>query len=200
MPSPSTCSTMFKMSSFAREGQFEDGGVCPIWYVDEASLKDYKTLGLKAVVGGKLTAARNKALADARKLGKVCVQASDDIMAWEYRDGPSANIRTDDAMNHAHSTAKRLIISPVAAARFIIAKMRGAEDPKPKLGGVYMLGSCSRTFAGEAFRRKHFILGDFFVVEPDSIVKFDTAQQAQWAQSVTSNAYGGFTLLTTLLP
>ena len=77
-------------------------------------------------------------------------------------------------MNAAHSAAKRLVISPVAAARFIVAKMRASEGPKPKLGGVYMLRSCARTFAGEAFTRQHFILGDFFCVEPDSIVKFDT--------------------------
>ena len=126
--------------------QFEDGGVCPIWYVDEASLKDYKTLGLKAVVGGKLTAARNKALCDARRQGKVCVQASDDITAWEYRDGANAKVRTDDALNAAHAAAKRLIISPVAAARFILAKMRASVGSKPKLGGVYMLSGCARTF------------------------------------------------------
>lgn len=156
------------------QSQFEEAGLCPTWYVDEASLQDYKALGLKVVVGGKLTAARTKALTDARKLGKVCVQASDDITAWEYRDGAVAKVRTDDAVNAAHAAAKRFIISPVAAARFIVAKMRGCEGAKPKLGGVYMLGSCSRTFAGAAFSRQHFILGDFFAVEPDSTVKFDT--------------------------
>jgi len=51
--------------------------------------------------------------------------------------------------------------------------MRGASDPKPKLGGVYMLGSCSRTMAGEEFGTKHFILGDFFVVDTGSKVRFD---------------------------
>merc|ERR1711971_155155 len=157
---------------FMVQSQFEEAGLCPTWYVDEGSVKDYKALGLKVVVGGKLTASRNKALADARKLGQVCVQASDDITAWEYRHGPTAKERTDDAVNAAHAAAERLIVSPVAAARFIVAKMRGAENP-PKLGGVYMLGSCSRTFGGAAFVRQHFILGDFFVVEPESTVKFD---------------------------
>lgn len=158
---------------FTVEMLFKQAGLCPTWYVDHESLKDYKALGLTAVVGGKLTPARNKALADARRLGKVCVQCSDDIMAWEYRDGPNAKKRTDDLMNAAHAAARRIIISPVAAARFIVAKMRGAQDPKPKLGGVYMLGSCARTFCGEAFSKSHFILGDFFVVEPDSVVNFD---------------------------
>jgi len=158
---------------FMVQSQFEEAGVCPTWYVDAASVKDYKALGLRAVVGGKLTPSRNKALADAKKLGKVCVQSSDDITAWEYRDGPAAKVRTDDAMNAAHHAAKRLIVSPVAAARFILAKMRGAQSPQPKLGGVYMLGSCARTFVGDAFVRNHFILGDFFVAEPSSTVKFD---------------------------
>lgn len=84
---------------FTVQSQFEEAGVCPTWYVDEGSLKDYKALGLNAVVGGKLTPARNKALADARKLGKICVQASDDITSWEYRDGPRAKVRTDDAVD-----------------------------------------------------------------------------------------------------
>merc|ERR1712217_11912 len=53
------------------------------------------------------------------------------------------------------------------------AKMRAAPGyKKPQLGGVYMLGSCSRTFAGEEFVRNHFILGDFFVVDK-SKVRFD---------------------------
>mmetsp|Transcript_114824 Transcript_114824/g.357659 ORF Transcript_114824/g.357659 Transcript_114824/m.357659 type:complete len:566 (+) Transcript_114824:56-1753(+) len=158
---------------FMVEQQFRDAGLAPTWYVDDSSLKDYRALGLQAVVGGKLTPSRNKALADARRHKKVCVQVSDDISAWEYRDGANAKVRTDEAMNAAHAKARRLIVSPVAAARFIVAKMRGVEGPKPKLGGVYMLGSCSRTFLSDAFSRHHFILGDFFCAEPDSVVNFD---------------------------
>jgi len=158
---------------FMVEMQFREAGVATTWYVDKDSLQDYKTLGLTAVVGGKLTEARNKALRDAKAKRKVCVQVSDDISAWEYRAGPNAEVRSDDAMNAAHAAARRLIVSPVAAARFVVAKMRGTEEPKPKLGGVYMLGSCARTFASDAFVRQHFILGDFFVVEPSSTVTFD---------------------------
>jgi hypothetical protein len=36
-----------------------------------------------------------------------------------------------------------------------------------------MLGSCARAFFGDGFQRQHFILGDFFAVEPDSTVRFD---------------------------
>lgn len=152
--------------------QFKDAGVTETWYVDAESVQDYKKLGLKVVVGGKLTEARNKALDDAAKLGKICVQASDDISAWVYREGPNAKDRTDDALNAAHNAAVRYIVTPVAAARFILAKMRGVEGKQPKLGGVYPLGSCSRTFAGDAFARRHFIIGDFFVADK-SKVRFD---------------------------
>ena len=51
--------------------QFEKAGVCPLWYVDEPSLEDYRALGLEAKVGGKLIPARNLALDDAKQLGKV---------------------------------------------------------------------------------------------------------------------------------
>merc|ERR1719379_5255 len=77
-------------------------------------------------------------------------------------------------MNAACDKAQRLIISPVAAARFMLAKMRSSPGKKPQLGGVYMLGSCSRTFAGPEFVRENFILGDFFVVDK-SKVRFDEA-------------------------
>eukprot|EP00931_Biecheleriopsis_adriatica_P119373 TRINITY_DN94601_c0_g1_i1.p1 TRINITY_DN94601_c0_g1~~TRINITY_DN94601_c0_g1_i1.p1 ORF type:complete len:608 (-),score=165.05 TRINITY_DN94601_c0_g1_i1:51-1874(-) len=158
---------------FMVQTQLIEAGVTPTWYVDADSLKDYQALGLRAVVGGKLTPSRNKALKDAKSKGKVCVQLSDDISAWEYREGEKATERTDDAVNAAHAAARRYIVSPVAAARFMLAKMRSADSPKPKLGGVYMLGSCARTFAGDAFSRYHFILGDFFVVDKGSSVLFD---------------------------
>jgi hypothetical protein len=158
---------------FMVQTQMVEGGVTPIWYVDKDSLQDYQALGLKAVVGGKLTEARNKALQDARKLRKVCIQVSDDISAWEYRDGKQPKERSDDANNAAHAAARRYIISPVAAAKFITAKMRSATVPKPKLGGVYMLGSCARAFSADPFVRNHFILGDFFVVDMPSKVNFD---------------------------
>jgi len=163
---------------FMVQSQFLEAGVSPTWYVDEASLADYKALGLKATVGGKLTEARNKCLIDANRLGKVCVQVSDDISAWEYREGKSATERTDDAVNAAHNAARRFIVSPLAAARFILAKMRSApEQRKPHLGGLYMLGSCSRTFGSDAFGRNHFVIGDFFVVDKGSRVRFDESMR-----------------------
>eukprot|EP00931_Biecheleriopsis_adriatica_P017367 TRINITY_DN12492_c0_g1_i1.p1 TRINITY_DN12492_c0_g1~~TRINITY_DN12492_c0_g1_i1.p1 ORF type:complete len:573 (+),score=126.73 TRINITY_DN12492_c0_g1_i1:76-1794(+) len=152
---------------------FASAGVEPTWYVDADSVAEYRALGLKAVVGGKLTPSRNMALRDARKGGKVCVQCSDDISSWEYRHGPMAKSREMDAVNAAHDAAQQFVVSPVTAARFMLAKMRGApEATKPRLGGVYCLGNCSRTFGGEAISRHHFIIGDFFV-DDSSGLRFD---------------------------
>eukprot|EP00419_Tripos_fusus_P010361 CAMPEP_0172660776 /NCGR_PEP_ID=MMETSP1074-20121228/4253_1 /TAXON_ID=2916 /ORGANISM="Ceratium fusus, Strain PA161109" /LENGTH=711 /DNA_ID=CAMNT_0013476425 /DNA_START=58 /DNA_END=2193 /DNA_ORIENTATION=+ len=152
---------------------FKSAGVDPVWYVDAESLEEYRALGLNAKVGGKLTPARNMALRDARKYGKVCVQSSDDISQWEYRHGKKAEDRSMDALNAAHKAAEHYVISPVQAARFMVAKMRAApEEVKPKLGGVYCLASCSRTFAGDVESRYHFCIGDFFV-DDHSKITFD---------------------------
>lgn len=157
------------------QNAFQAAGVAPTWYVDAPSLKEYQALGLQAVVGGKLTQARNKALADAQRKGKACVQCSDDITEWDYHHGPMSAERTDEANNAAYAAATRYIITPVGAARFILAKMRGvAEGKPPQLGGVYVLGSCARTFGGSETSRKNFILGDFFVADRSKL-KFDEA-------------------------
>mmetsp|Transcript_60640 Transcript_60640/g.130146 ORF Transcript_60640/g.130146 Transcript_60640/m.130146 type:complete len:501 (-) Transcript_60640:185-1687(-) len=155
------------------QAAFMSAKVVPTWYVDEASLEDYRGLGLKAVVGGKLTPSRNKALHDAFRMKKACVQVSDDISTWEYRHGPQAESRDDDACNAAYEAAKQYVVSPVAAARFILAKMRGvSEGVPPKLGGVYMLGSCSRKMHDDPLCRNGFIIGDFFVADV-SPLRFD---------------------------
>eukprot|EP00441_Pelagodinium_beii_P046559 CAMPEP_0197622296 /NCGR_PEP_ID=MMETSP1338-20131121/2652_1 /TAXON_ID=43686 ORGANISM="Pelagodinium beii, Strain RCC1491" /NCGR_SAMPLE_ID=MMETSP1338 /ASSEMBLY_ACC=CAM_ASM_000754 /LENGTH=581 /DNA_ID=CAMNT_0043192011 /DNA_START=80 /DNA_END=1825 /DNA_ORIENTATION=+ len=159
---------------FTVQSQLAEVGVTPTWYVDAESLKDYKALGLKAVIGGKLTPSRNKALEDAKRLGKVCVQLSDDISAIEYRQGKRAKDKSDDACNAAHKNTKRYIVSPLTAAQFILAKMRGMpQEKRAKLGGVYMLGSCSRAMASDEFVHQNFILGDFFVVDLGSKTRFD---------------------------
>jgi hypothetical protein len=161
------------------QAAFRHAGVEPTWYVDADSLAEYRKLGLKAVVGGKLTPARNLALKNAAKLGKACVQCSDDISIWEYHEGKQATERSDTAANAAHKNATRFVISPVAAARFMLAKMRGSgrsdgkEKQRPHLAGVYPLGSCARAFGGEPFSGDNFIIGDFFVVDTASPIRFD---------------------------
>mmetsp|Transcript_91350 Transcript_91350/g.221822 ORF Transcript_91350/g.221822 Transcript_91350/m.221822 type:complete len:902 (+) Transcript_91350:73-2778(+) len=156
------------------ESQFKTMGVQPTWYVDEASLLGYQGLGLKAVVGGKLIPARNLALEDASSMGKVCVQVSDDISRWDYYSGETQQKTLQEA-NAAAKRAERYQVSPVAAARFILAKMRGVPEgePRPQLGGVYPLGNLGHSFHSEEFSKKNFILGDFFVVD-NSKCRFDT--------------------------
>jgi len=156
------------------QSQFVASGVEPLWYVDAPSLQDYRALGLKAVVGGKLTAARNMVLDDAEQRRKICVQVSDDIARWEYRHGPAATSRTDAAQNAAHASATRFVLSPVGAARFMVAKMRAMRSGSkgPRLAGVFPLGSCARAFSCSPHGMKHFILGDFFVADRSSL-RFD---------------------------
>merc|ERR1719161_1364838 len=73
---PRRCSRYFMLQM-----QMVECGVMPTWSVDKEGLQDYQHLGIKAVVGRKLTEARNKAFQDARKLRKVCAQVSDNISA-----------------------------------------------------------------------------------------------------------------------
>mmetsp|Transcript_95320 Transcript_95320/g.199369 ORF Transcript_95320/g.199369 Transcript_95320/m.199369 type:complete len:575 (+) Transcript_95320:228-1952(+) len=182
------------------QAQFENVGVSPTWYVDEPSLKDYQALGLKAVVGGKLCPARNKCLEDASKLNKACVQVSDDISRWEYYEGEPAVDGSDDACNAAFAAATCHTITPVAAARFLLAKMRAAQQAAakanpssspntlqgPRLAGVYPLGSCSRAFAGAEVQKQHFIIGDFFVADK-SPLRFDQEMTLKEDYDFTAN-------------
>jgi len=159
------------------QSQFVAAGVEPLWYVDAESVQDYRALGLKAVVGGKLTAARNMVLDDAERRRKICVQVSDDVARWEYRHGPAATSRDDAAQNAAHAAATRFVLSPVGAARCMVAKMRAmrsGSEKGPRLAGVFPLGSCSRAFSCDPHGMKHFILGDFFVADR-SPVRFDVS-------------------------
>jgi len=157
------------------EGQFRSAGVRPTWYVDAESLAAYKKLGLTAKVGGKLTPARNMALDDADKLGKKCVQVSDDISKWEYLDVEKQNFRgekTFDKANAALAGSRRQVISPLAAAQFIMAKMRSSPK-KPQLGGVFPTVNATLALGVEEIQTEHFILGDFLVVD-SSKCRFDT--------------------------
>mmetsp|Transcript_14063 Transcript_14063/g.49528 ORF Transcript_14063/g.49528 Transcript_14063/m.49528 type:complete len:454 (-) Transcript_14063:76-1437(-) len=158
------------------QAQLVASGATPVWYVDAASAAEYRQLGLKVEIGGKLVPARNKALSDAQKLGKPCLQVSDDITHWSYYkgdDGPAGNL---PAGNEAAKKSTRIRISPMAAARFLLAKMRGvpAGQSQPKLGGVFPLGNTGMAFVKGANTSEHFILGDFFVQDVGTKCKFDT--------------------------
>jgi len=158
------------------QANFENAGVVPTWYVDAGSVKAYRDLGLKVVVGGKLTEARNKCLRDAARMGKACVQVSDDISRYTYHDGAQAEDGSDEAANRAFAASICHVLTPVSAARFLLAKLRAAQGSMPgycpQLAGVYPLGSCSRAFGGPAVTTRNFILGDFIVVD-NSPLRFD---------------------------
>jgi len=160
------------------EALIRRAGVQTTWYVDKESIDEYRKLGLKAVVGGKLIPARNMALDDAAKKRKACVQVSDDVSQWKYHHGPKAESGTDAALNAAWAAAEVFRpLSPVAAARFLLAKLRAAEPDtdgrRPQLAGVYPLKCCARAFAKDEFGTNMFIVGDFFVVDK-SPIRFDT--------------------------
>lgn len=156
------------------EGQIKKGGATSTWYVDRESKKQYQSLGLKTVVGGKLIPARNKALKAARRMKKACVQISDDIMHWDYRCTKEGKRPVKRDMFRGNRTAKRathLRVSPVAAARFLLAKLRA--HPTAQLAGVFPCSNTGQACGGPRTTFESFILGDFFVVNR-STCKFET--------------------------
>jgi len=145
---------------------YNDAGVSPTWYVDNECPEEYRKLGLQVVPAGKLIPARNKALVEAYKLGKACVQTSDDIGCWQFVSD-QAQYSSDDEANAAFVRAQKFNVSPVAAAQYLMAKMRsqGDEPGGCRLGGVYCLSNGGRAMRASPFGLQHFILGDFFVAE-----------------------------------
>jgi hypothetical protein len=75
--------------------------------------------------------------------------------------------------NAAMHGVKKHVISPLAAAQFLLAKMR--TDPDwPRLGGVFPTANVAMTLGLPEVGKEQFILGDFFVAEPSSPCRFDT--------------------------
>jgi hypothetical protein len=154
---------------------FKAAGITPRWYVDKKSLESYRRLGFDAVFdGGSLCSARNKALDDAKKLGKACCECSDDIRKWWYYSSLDHSIvkGDEDEANRIARSARPATVSPVAAARFMLARMR-ADPQKPKLGGVLPNTNVARGLSHASVSHKNFILGDFFVSDVGSTVRFD---------------------------
>jgi len=155
---------------------FKAAGIEPRWYVDAKSLDSYRRLGFNAVPdGGSLVGARNKCLDDAKKLGKACCQASDDISRWTYYTAlEHVMTKNQDEQNFlARKRGGKVRISPVAAARFLLARLRASPEGA-KLAGVLPTPNISQGLAAPAVSNKTFILGDFFVTEANSTVRFDT--------------------------
>jgi len=156
------------------QAQLLAGGATPTWYVDAASLEEYRNIGVEAVVGGKLVPARNACLEEAAKQDKIAVELSDDIREWAFYKGAEGKFKLEEA-NEVAKNAQKLRVSPVAAARFLTAKMRAArvDGKRPYLAGVYPLGNVGQAFATAEVSNQHFILGDFFCVDRGSAVRFD---------------------------
>mmetsp|Transcript_31722 Transcript_31722/g.87611 ORF Transcript_31722/g.87611 Transcript_31722/m.87611 type:complete len:587 (-) Transcript_31722:189-1949(-) len=158
------------------DAHFRIAGVRATWYVDAESLEDYRKLGLDAVVGGKLTPARNMILDVAAKKRKVAVEVSDDISKWVYYDVIKQDLRGQrdfTKANQALAGAKKFAITPLAAAQFMLAKMR-SSPLKPKLAGVLPTGNATMTMGSDEYSTQHFILGDFFVADA-SLCRFDAS-------------------------
>merc|ERR1711879_614636 len=146
---------------------FKIAGVNPTYYVDAESLDHYRKLGLDAVVGGKLTPARNMVLDVAAKRGQVAVEVSDDISSWRYYDVTKQDLRGQTDLSKANQALSGTVIhsiTPLAAAQFLLAKMRSSLA-QPKLAGVFPCGNAVFTMAAEEYSTQHFILGDFFVAD-----------------------------------
>merc|ERR1712217_753389 len=73
--------------------------------------------------------------------------------------------------NAAAKKATQLEVSPPAAARYLLGKMR-ASGGAAHLGGCFPTGNAGMALDGEPFSNTGFILGDFFVADL-SPVRFD---------------------------
>jgi len=112
----------------------------------------------------------------AAKKRKVAVEVSDDISKWVYYDVIKQDLRGQrdfTKANQALAGAKKFAITPLAAAQFMLAKMR-SSPLKPKLAGVLPTGNATMTMGSDEYSTQHFILGDFFVADA-SLCRFDAS-------------------------
>merc|ERR1719181_510216 len=113
-------------------------------------------------------------LNDAAKKNRVAVEVSDDIGRWLYYDVSKQDFRGEKDFkkaNQALAGAVKHAITPLAAAQWMLAKMR-SSPLKPKLAGVLPTGNATMTMGADEFSTQHFILGDFFVADA-SPCRFD---------------------------
>lgn len=120
------------------------------WYVGDGEGLEYTTAGAERVIeAGGLVAARNAALEDAFSQGLPCVQLDDDLTKVERFDGLTAEPASlSDAVDEA----------------------LGLLDDNCRLVGV--APTANSFYASTKVKRRHFIVGDFFVAAPSSI-RFD---------------------------
>merc|ERR1712048_224388 len=73
--------------------------------------------------------------------------------------------------NKTLAGATKFLVTPLAAAQWMLAKMR-SSPLKPKLAGALPTGNATMTMGCDEYSTQHFILGDFFVADT-SPCRFD---------------------------
>lgn len=145
------------------------------WIVAAGDKEAYEQGGATQVIeGGKLCASRNKGLELARKLKKPCVQLSDDLKQISFVSCREDKKWTKPAsLSEANRRAKAGVIeavSPGAAAQYIDVQSKATSS---KLGGTYPCGNAGQGCAMDVVAAEHFVVGDFFVSQPESTINFD---------------------------
>lgn len=123
-----------------------------IWLVPDEEVKDYEKAGADKVIpaGNSLVSARNKALEIASDY--YCVQISDDLEALSWRK-PDMSTQGKTITETAEMMVTQLAKSP-----YYLAGIAPTDN-------AY--------FATNRIAKKGFCIGDFFVVKPNSEIRFD---------------------------
>ena len=144
-----------------------------LWVVGCDEGDAYLRAGATRVVeGGKLCASRNRAIEEAKAAGCLCVQMSDDVTGI-VAFGDASTQEKCSSLAEANERASAAVVRPVSpleAATMIHAEM---ERAGAFLGGVYNNPNKSYAFQQPAVTTRHFIVGDFIVVNPASDLRFD---------------------------
>ena len=146
------------------------------WIVATGDKQAYAAGGASKVIeGGKLCASRNKGLELARKLKKPCVQLSDDLKKISFVSSKEDRNRADGRVyqSEANRRARAAVIevvSPGAAAQYIDVQSKATSS---KLGGTYPCGNAGQGCSMGIVAAEHFVVGDFFVSQPESTITFD---------------------------
>jgi hypothetical protein len=165
-----------------------------LWVVGRGEADAYRRAGARRVVeGGSLCASRNRALDEAARARRLCVQLSDDLHELHerlpeahrrylgraaaplstarggYADWPLPALAAANALARRTPCVRR---SPREAAAAVRAQMR-AEGAR--LGGVYPLRNAGYAMQQRPATHRHFVVGDFMVIDPRTPCRFDPA-------------------------
>lgn len=155
-----------------------------LWIVARGEKAAYEAAGARGQVleGGGLCASRNLAIETGRSRGfEHVVQLSDDLRRVDViRAGSSLGDFVETTgwtaprdLSHANRVVKRLgteNVSPVAAARLVLASMRAVDA---KLGGCYPTANMGQAISAPPIQTAHFVVGDLVVIDVASPVRFD---------------------------